>query len=172
LHLKKAELEDFICRTSRDLRGPLATLRGLINLIRVRKDNNELELLIGMMGERTDKLKRLFISTFAVITSRAGSQLKQQLECKRTIQNTLKMAASGEPQTCNFEWVVIPIVYISLSFNQKNNLRFGSRAGSTWVYECIDVEMMDNSQLNFLTLHEGENMGVDHIPTSGITITI
>ncbi len=56
LILKKAELEDFIYRTSHDLRGPLATLRGLVNLIRLRKDNDELELLIGMMVERTEKL--------------------------------------------------------------------------------------------------------------------
>jgi light-regulated signal transduction histidine kinase (bacteriophytochrome) len=56
LLLKKAELEDFIYRTSHDLRGPLATIRGLVNLIRARKDNDELELLINMMSERTDKL--------------------------------------------------------------------------------------------------------------------
>ena len=56
LLLKKAELEDFIYRTSHDLRGPLATIRGLVNLIRVRRDNEELESLIDMMIERTDKL--------------------------------------------------------------------------------------------------------------------
>ena len=56
LLLKKAELEDFIYRTSHDLRGPLATIRGLVNLIKARKNNDELELLIGMMCERTDKL--------------------------------------------------------------------------------------------------------------------
>jgi light-regulated signal transduction histidine kinase (bacteriophytochrome) len=56
LLLKKAELEDFIYRTSHDLRGPLATIRGLVNLIRARKNDDELELLIGMMSERTDKL--------------------------------------------------------------------------------------------------------------------
>jgi hypothetical protein len=36
---------------------------------------------------------------------------------------------------------------------------------------ALDVEMMDNSQLNFITLHEGSSVGVDHIPTSD-TITI
>jgi light-regulated signal transduction histidine kinase (bacteriophytochrome) len=56
LLLKKAELEDFIYRTAHDLRGPLATIRGLVNLIKARKDNDELELLIAMMSERTDKL--------------------------------------------------------------------------------------------------------------------
>jgi len=56
LLLKKAELEDFIYRISHDLRGPLATIRGLVNLIRVRRDDVELESLIGMMVERTEKL--------------------------------------------------------------------------------------------------------------------
>jgi hypothetical protein len=35
-----------------------------------------------------------------------------------------------------------------------------------------DVEMMDNSQSNFITLHQTSKLGVDHIPTSGMIITI
>jgi light-regulated signal transduction histidine kinase (bacteriophytochrome) len=56
LLLKKVELDDFIYRTSHDLRGPLATIRGLANLIRVRESDEELDALIAMMVERTDKL--------------------------------------------------------------------------------------------------------------------
>jgi signal transduction histidine kinase len=58
LLLKKEELEDFIYRTSHDLRGPLATIRGLVNLIRVRENDEELEQLIDMMAERTEQLDR------------------------------------------------------------------------------------------------------------------
>jgi light-regulated signal transduction histidine kinase (bacteriophytochrome) len=58
LLLKKAELEEFIYRTSHDLRGPIATIRGLVNLIRLREDDEELEALINMMAERTDQLDR------------------------------------------------------------------------------------------------------------------
>lgn len=37
---------------------------------------------------------------------------------------------------------------------------------------AFDVEMMDNSQLNFISLQQGEALGVDHIPTSVIITTI
>jgi hypothetical protein len=36
----------------------------------------------------------------------------------------------------------------------------------------FDVEMMDNSQLDFITLHEASSVGVDHITTSDMITTI
>ena len=36
----------------------------------------------------------------------------------------------------------------------------------------FDVEMMDNSHLNFITLLKARSKGVDHIPTSGMITTI
>ena len=53
---KKAELDDFIYRTSHDLRGPLATIKGLVNLLRMRKNDDELDSLVSLLRERTDKL--------------------------------------------------------------------------------------------------------------------
>lgn len=37
---------------------------------------------------------------------------------------------------------------------------------------ALDVELMDNSQLNFITLHQGSSVEVDHIPTSDMTAII
>jgi hypothetical protein len=37
---------------------------------------------------------------------------------------------------------------------------------------AFDVEMMDNSQQNFISLQQCEALGVDHIPTSVIITTI
>jgi hypothetical protein len=38
--------------------------------------------------------------------------------------------------------------------------------------KTFDVEMMDNSQFNFITLIQVTSKGVDHIPTSGMITTI
>ncbi len=52
----RSELDEFIYRTSHDLRGPLATIRGLVNLVKLRKDNSEVDALIEMIDVNAQKL--------------------------------------------------------------------------------------------------------------------
>lgn len=57
----RAELDEFIYRIAHDLRGPLSTIRGLVNLLKMRKDDNDLDLIIGMVDAHAEKLdQRLF----------------------------------------------------------------------------------------------------------------
>ena len=61
LQQKKAELDDFIYRTAHDLRGPLATIKGLINLLKMKENAGELERLLPMIDAHANKLdERLF----------------------------------------------------------------------------------------------------------------
>jgi signal transduction histidine kinase len=61
LQQKKAELDDFIYRTAHDLRGPLATIKGLINLLKMKENVEELERLLPMIDAHANKLdERLF----------------------------------------------------------------------------------------------------------------
>lgn len=61
LSLKNNELDSFIYRAAHDLRGPLATIKGLVNLLKVRRDDcevNELTALIELHANKLDD--RLF----------------------------------------------------------------------------------------------------------------
>ncbi len=61
LYKKTRELDAFIYRTAHDLRGPLATVKGLINLIKIRKDDTEINELVKLIEIHADKLdERLF----------------------------------------------------------------------------------------------------------------
>lgn len=61
LNQKRMELDEFIYRIAHDLRGPLSTIMGLVNLLKLRKDNNELDLIVGMIDSHAEKLdQRLF----------------------------------------------------------------------------------------------------------------
>jgi light-regulated signal transduction histidine kinase (bacteriophytochrome) len=61
LQKKSAELDKFIYRTAHDLRGPLATMKGLINLIKIREDNLELDRFILLLDAHANRLdERLF----------------------------------------------------------------------------------------------------------------
>lgn len=58
---KKHELDSFIYRTAHDLRGPLATIKGLVNLLKIREDNFEVDDLTSLIEIHANKLDdRLF----------------------------------------------------------------------------------------------------------------
>jgi light-regulated signal transduction histidine kinase (bacteriophytochrome) len=55
------EVDQFIYRTAHDVRGPLATMKGLINLIKLRKDNEDLDHLVMLLEAHANLLdERLF----------------------------------------------------------------------------------------------------------------
>ncbi len=58
---KKRELDSFIYRTAHDLRGPIATIKGLVNLLKMRTGEDEVDKLTGLIELHADKLDdRLF----------------------------------------------------------------------------------------------------------------
>jgi signal transduction histidine kinase len=61
LFTKKRELDSFIYRTAHDLRGPLATIKGLVNLLKIRENNDEVDELTALIEVHANKLDdRLF----------------------------------------------------------------------------------------------------------------
>jgi signal transduction histidine kinase len=61
LEKSRNELDDFIYRASHDLRGPLASLRGLINLLKMHVHEREPAQLIDMMNTCAEQMDhRLF----------------------------------------------------------------------------------------------------------------
>ncbi|HZI25050.1 MAG TPA: histidine kinase dimerization/phospho-acceptor domain-containing protein, partial [Chryseolinea sp.] len=57
----RIEIDQFIYRAAHDLRGPLATIKGLIDLIKIRENNDELDRLIQLVDSHANVLdERLF----------------------------------------------------------------------------------------------------------------
>ncbi len=56
IQLAKAQLDHFIYRASHDLRGPLATIQGLTNLLKVRTDNSEVDHFVQLINTHSQKL--------------------------------------------------------------------------------------------------------------------
>jgi signal transduction histidine kinase len=67
LEAKTLELDRFVYLSAHDLRGPLATMKGLINLAKICKNRKEMDFLIRQMdsfaGKLDDKLHRLIYYT-------------------------------------------------------------------------------------------------------------
>jgi signal transduction histidine kinase len=56
LQLAKTQLDNFIYRTAHDIRGPLATIQGLVNLLKLRTDNSEIDRFIEMIDVHSKQL--------------------------------------------------------------------------------------------------------------------
>jgi light-regulated signal transduction histidine kinase (bacteriophytochrome) len=56
LRQTKLQIDNFIYRTAHDLRGPLATIQGLVNLLKMRKDNSEVDRFTDMIEVHGKKL--------------------------------------------------------------------------------------------------------------------
>ena len=53
---KKSELDSFIYRAAHDLRGPLATIKGLVNLLKMREGNIDVDELTTLIDVHANKL--------------------------------------------------------------------------------------------------------------------
>lgn len=65
LQKKTEELDNFIYRTAHDLRGPLATIKGLLNLLKIGEDIIDFKRIVPMIEAHANKLdERLFQLTY------------------------------------------------------------------------------------------------------------
>jgi light-regulated signal transduction histidine kinase (bacteriophytochrome) len=56
LEQTKTHIDNFIYRTAHDLRGPLATMQGLVNLFKIRKDNTEVDRFVDLFESQGKKM--------------------------------------------------------------------------------------------------------------------
>lgn len=90
LEKSRDELDEFVYRTAHDLRGPLATIRGLVNLMKLERPEGEMAKFVDMVESQANKLNdRLYnlnyLSEFAFTTSVESNldcaTLESQLRC-------------------------------------------------------------------------------------------
>jgi light-regulated signal transduction histidine kinase (bacteriophytochrome) len=95
LEASRNELDEFVYRTTHDLRGPLATIRGLINLMKIENPclTNDVKNLIALMEEQAETLDgRLsnlnYVSETAYV--KAVDKNFDSAELESTLRSTLE----------------------------------------------------------------------------------
>jgi hypothetical protein len=98
---RKFELDSFIYRTAHDLRGPLATIKGLVNLLKIRRDNLEVDELTSMIEVHADKLDdRLFKLLYLADTEDTPEEMQGSLNF-RQLEVGLKKLITDNCQVSN-----------------------------------------------------------------------
>lgn len=78
---KKRELDTFIYRAAHDLRGPLATIKGLVNLLKIRQGDHEVDDLLSLIDIHANKLDdRLFKLLYLADDNHDADQCKGLVE--------------------------------------------------------------------------------------------
>lgn len=111
----REELDSFIYRSSHELRGPVATIRGVLQLLKFRKDNAEVDEFIRMIDTHAslldDRLGRLLYLENSASTFEPLNILNTEL-LKNSILDAIKEKAAGKVIKFRFR----------ASFDQQNGI--------------------------------------------------
>lgn len=87
---KRIELDNFIYRTAHDLRGPLATIRGLINLYRMKRDEFDVDHLIQLINLHAEQLDEKLFKLLYLAEADQGTGVSSYLLDIKTLETHLR----------------------------------------------------------------------------------
>lgn len=90
LHAKKVELDNFIYRAGHDLRGPLATIKGLINLLKIRRNDSEVDRLVQLIDAHANTLDERLFQLVYLAQSGSNCDLPNDDQVSNSIETRLR----------------------------------------------------------------------------------
>jgi PAS domain S-box-containing protein len=90
LKLANSELKLFVYKASHDLRGPLASVLGLIGLIKQEKDKNEIMNYVEMIGASAKKLDTTLLTLTKSMEIREVKELKDKVDLEKLLKDVLE----------------------------------------------------------------------------------
>ena len=99
LEAKSLEIDAFVYQSAHSLRGPLASIKGLINIFNMSKDKTEKDFLVGKMSECADILDNR-LSKLVDFSEKNKVVFKQSLSLKETcekVRSVTKVEGPGPP---------------------------------------------------------------------------
>ena len=89
LERTNAELDRFVYSVSHDLRAPLNSIQGLINIGESTEDTNELKQLLGMMRNRVKKLYGFIDEIISFARNTRTEIIKESVNLRDLVQETI-----------------------------------------------------------------------------------
>jgi light-regulated signal transduction histidine kinase (bacteriophytochrome) len=138
LEKSREELDEFIYRAAHDLRGPLATIRGLINLLKHHPTPGEMEDLLRMLDSHTETMDDRLSGLHYLSESGRSDGLTRDLNCF-TLETTLRATLE----------VNLPVNSFEFHFNISNPVHKG-------IHEQHVISMLNNLLLYLLSLQQSK----------------
>ncbi|MEW6468012.1 MAG: ATP-binding protein [Bacteroidota bacterium] len=89
LNYKIQELDTFMYKASHDLKGPLASMAGLIEMVKEEVRDKKMQEYIGMIEQSNRKLERILYDLIEVTKIAQGRPVIAPIELKKLIEETI-----------------------------------------------------------------------------------
>jgi PAS domain S-box-containing protein len=96
LQLARTELNTFIYKSSHDLKGPLASIIGLLNLLEKDKSAEHLDQFTGMMRQSAEKLDKMLNELLNVVRIKRDKIYPELVDFNLVIKSVLKSLSNEE----------------------------------------------------------------------------
>jgi PAS domain S-box-containing protein len=83
------ELDTFFYKASHDLKGPLASVMGIVNLARLERNDDSMEKYFGMIEKSVTKLDRTLLDLIELARTRKGTSKITQISIKGIVEEIL-----------------------------------------------------------------------------------
>lgn len=160
LEKSRKELDEFMYRAAHDLRGPLATIRGLINLMKIQNLKGEAEELLAMMDACATQLDERLFNLHYLTESVPITSVDYTLDCS-LLESTLRSTLEEN----------VPINEVELQFHSsKANIRRINSEQVTSMLNHLMLYLISLSRASFCKLvcslslvNEGISLSIDSL---------
>ncbi|MDF2437993.1 MAG: hybrid sensor histidine kinase/response regulator [Bacteroidota bacterium] len=83
------ELKTFMYRASHDIRGPLSSMKGLINIAKIENEPSELMKLIDMMNVSAERMDRIVVDLIETLGVRDMNVVKEEVNLKAIVNEII-----------------------------------------------------------------------------------
>jgi signal transduction histidine kinase len=84
------ELKTFMYRASHDIRGPVSSIKGLINIAKIENESAEMKKLIYMMDVSAEKLDKILIDLIETLGIRDQEIHKNKIDFEKLVYDILR----------------------------------------------------------------------------------
>jgi nitrogen-specific signal transduction histidine kinase len=105
IEAQRLELDNFIYRAAHDLRGPLATMRGLINLQKLKRDEFDIDHLVNLLDHQASELdEKLFNLVYLARADQSANRIVQTLSIRRLHSHLKEMVVTQDLGGLDFQF--------------------------------------------------------------------
>lgn len=142
---RKSEIDSFVYRAAHDLRGPLATIKGLVNLLKRRKDNGEVDELTHLVelhaNKLDDRLFKLLYMADATDASREGKGIINFQALEREIRTLLQ-------ENCQLDKTILEFIAPKKDWIGVNEISVYQLLKSILLYiVSLSIASVDNEEV-------------------------
>ncbi len=149
LQLAQRELNTFIYKSSHDLKGPLASILGLINLLETDEDVKQGTPCVQMIRQSTEKLDRMLNEMLNVVRIKREKIFPELIDFKQEVDEILSTLSTNE----SFDAICIKVI-IQNDKELRTDRKLLSSVLQNLIDNAIRYQKPENNSFVSINVHD------------------